>query len=220
MIAKLENLRKIHFTSAGTFKSNEKSSIKLNKKEVLVISCQLTCSKNTILTIMGCIIHPNEGILEINGKSCIIPNLKEIAMVKQQTLGVVFKNHNLIDTLNAEDNVAFSLRIQEINENEIKQKTKEVLKKVHMYHQRKKMPKHLNSFEQKKIAIAKALINNPKIIVCDNPTSFLDFENGITIMKLLKEIANQGNSIVVVNQEKRYNDFADRVVKLKNVNIN
>jgi putative ABC transport system ATP-binding protein len=216
MIAKLEHLNKIYFTSAGTFTTSEKTSINLNKGEIVVITSQSTYSKKTLLTLMGCLVHPNAGILEINGKSCIPSNSKDIALVKSQTIGFIFQRDNLLENLNAEENVAFPLRVQDINMDEIKQRTIDVLKRVKMYEDRKKMPIQLSSFQHQQIAIAKALIINPKIIICDRPTAHLERKNGTFIMKLLKEFAKEGKSIAILNHDRRYNEFADRAVELKN----
>lgn len=220
MIAKFEPYNKMYYTSAGTFNTAEKTSINLNKGEIIVITCPSSNSKKTILTLMGCLLHPNEGILEINGKSCIPSNSMDIALIKSQTLGFIFQKDNLLQDLNAEENVAFPLRIQKIQTDEIKKRTVEVLKKVNMYAYRKKMPMQLSSFQQQQIAIAKALIINPKIIICDKPTALLERQNGILIMNLLKELAQEGKSIAIINHDKTYNEFADREIQLKNGTAN
>ncbi len=220
MLAKLELLNKTYFTSAGTFTSNDKTSISLNKGEVLMITNQSSYSKKTLLTIMGCLIDPNVGIIEINGKSCKESNLEEIASIKSQSVSFIFQYPILLYDLNVEENVSYSLRIQNIKEDEIKQRTIDALKKVNMYQDRKKMLEELPFYDHKQIAIAKALADNPKIIICDKPTVFLDFQSGIMIMRLLKEIAKQGISIVIVNHDKRYNDFVDRSVDIKNGEVN
>lgn len=220
MIAKFEPYNKMYYTSAGTFNTAEKTSINLNKGEIIVITCPSSNSKKTILTLMGCLLHPNEGILEINGKSCIPSNSMDIALIKSQTLGFIFQKDNLLQDLNAEENVAFPLRIQKTQTDEIKKRTVEVLKKVNMYAYRKKMPMQLSSFQQQQIAIAKALIINPKIIICDKPTALLERQNGILIMNLLKELAQEGKSIAIINHDKTYNEFADREIQLKNGTAN
>lgn len=219
MIAKLEHLNKTYFTSAGTFTTSEKTSINLNKGEIVIITSQSIYSKKTLLTLMGCLIHPNDGILEINGKSCIPSNSKDIALVRSQTIGFVFQR-NLLENLNAEENIAFPLRLQNSNKEEIKQRTIDVLKKVNMYEDRKKLPLQLSALQHQQIAVAKALIINPRIIICDRPTAALEQKHGILIMKLLAELAKEGKSIVIVNHDKRYTSFADRAFELKNGTVN
>lgn len=215
MIAKFERINKTFFTSAGTFITNDKTSVNLNKGEVLVITSQSVNTNEPLLTLMGCLIHPTEGIIEVSGKSCTPSNLKEIALVKSQIISFIFQRDNFLKHLNTEENVAFQLKVQKIKATEIKQRTTALLKKVNMYEHRKKMIWQLTHFEKKQIAIAQALITNPQIIVCDKPTALLDRYSGSLIMKMLKDIASQGKAIAIINHDTRYNEFADRAVQIK-----
>ena len=110
MVAKFENINKTFCTSAGTFNWNEETSINLNKGEILLISGKSEYSKKTLLTLMGCLINPNEGILEINGKNINLSCYEEMVLIKSQTIGFVFHQHNLLESINTEENVAFSAK--------------------------------------------------------------------------------------------------------------
>lgn len=220
MVAKFENIDKTFCTSAGTFNWNEKTSVNLNKGEILLISGKSEYLKKTLLTLMGCLINPDEGILEINGKNINLSCYEEMVLIKSQTIGFVFHQHNLLETMNAEENVAFPLRVQKLKPEEIRQRTTEALKMVHMYEHRKKMPKQLSKFEKQQILLARALVINPKIIVCDKPTAFLDRQSGVFIMQKLKELAKLGKAIVILNHDYRFNEYADRAVEVKNGIVN
>jgi putative ABC transport system ATP-binding protein len=216
MVAKFENINKTFCTSAGTFNWNEESSINLNKGEILLISGKSEYSKKTLLTLMGCLINPNEGILEINGKNINLSCYEEMVLIKSQAIGYVFHQHNLLESINAEENVGFPLKIQNLRSDEIRQKTTEALKMVEMYDQRKMMPKQLSKLEKQQILIARALVINPKIMVCDKPTAFLDRQDGVFIMEKLKALAISGKTIVILNHDPRYNEYANRAVEVKN----
>ena len=220
MVAKFENINKTFCTSAGTFNWNEETSINLNKGEILLITGKSGYSKNTLLTLMGCLINPNEGIIEINGKNINLSCYQEMALIKSQTIGFVFHQHSLLDSINTEENVAFPLKIEKLKSDEIRQRTTEALKIVEMYEHRKKMPKQLSKLEKQQILLARALVINPKIIVCDKPTAFLDRQSGMFIMKKLKEQAKQGKAIVILNHDYRFNEYADRAVEVKNGIVN
>lgn len=220
MVAKFENINKTFCTSAGTFNWNEGTGINLNKGEILLITGKSGYSKNTLLTLMGCLINPNEGILEINGKNINLSCYEEMVLIKSQTIGFVFHQHNLLETMNAEENVAFPLKIEKLKSDEIRLRTTEALKVVNMYEHRKKMPKQLSKFEKQQILLARALVINPKIIVCDKPTAFLDRQSGVFIMEKLKELAKQGKAIVILNHDYRFNEYADRAVEVKNGIVN
>jgi putative ABC transport system ATP-binding protein len=220
MVAKFENINKTFCTSAGTFNWNEGTGINLNKGEILLITGKSGYSKNTLLTLMGCLINPNEGIIEINGKNINLSCYQEMALIKSQTIGFVFHQHCLLDSINTEENVAFPLKIEKLKSDEIRQRTTEALKIVEMYEHRKKMPKQLSKLEKQQILLARALVINPKIIVCDKPTAFLDRQSGMFIMKKLKEQAKQGKTIVILNHDYRFNEYADRAVEVKNGIVN
>lgn len=220
MVAKFENINKTFCTSAGTFNWNEKTSVNLNKGEILLITGKSEYVKKTLFTLMGCLINPDEGILEINGKNINLSCYEEMVLIESQTIGFVFHQHNLLETMNAEENVAFPLRVQKLKSDEIRQRTTEALKMVHMYEHRKNMPKQLSKFEKQQILLARALVINPKIIVCDKPTAFLDRQSGVFIMEKLKELAKLGKAIVILNHDYRFNEYADRAVEVKNGIVN
>lgn len=220
MVAKFENINKTFCTSAGTYNLNERTSINLYKGEILSIRGKSEYSNKSLLTLMGCLINPNEGILEINGKNVNLLRYEEMVLTKLQSISFVFHQHNLIESINTEENVAFPLKFQNLNSDEIRQRTTEALKKVNMYDLRKKMPKQLSSFEKQQILIARALIINPEIIVCDKPTAFMDRHSGMMVMKKLKELAKQGKTIVILNLESRFNEYANRSVEVKNGIVN
>lgn len=216
MTARFENINKSFYTSAGTFSWNEQTSINLNKGEILLITGKSEYSKKSFLTLMGCLINPNEGILEINGTNICQLRYEEMALIKLQSIGFIFQPHNLMSSLNAEENVAFALKIQKLKPEEIRQRTIEALKTADMYESRKKMPRMLSKLEKQQILIARTLVLNPEIIVCDKPTAFLDKTSGMIIMEKLKELAKQGKTIVVLNHDYRYNEYISRAVEVKN----
>jgi putative ABC transport system ATP-binding protein len=220
MVAKFENINKTFCTSAGTFNWNEETSINLNKGEILLITGKSEYARKNFLTLMGCLINPNEGILEINGKNINLSGYEEMALIKSQTIGFVFHQHNLIETINAEENVGFPLKFQSLKPDEIRKSTHDALKIIEMYEHRKKMPRQLSKLEKQQTLLARALVINPQIIVCDKPTAFLDRQSGVFIMEKLKELAKSGKSIVILNHDSRFNDYANRAVEVKNGIVN
>jgi putative ABC transport system ATP-binding protein len=220
MVAKFENINKIFCTSAGTFNGNEDTCIKLNKGEIVLISEKLENSKKTLLTLMGCLINPKDGIIEINGRNINAVSYQELALIKLQSIGFVFNKHSLLETINVEENVAFPLKSENLEFEEYRQLTAKALKIVNMYEHRKKLPKQLSNVEKQQILIARALVTNPKIIICDKPTAFLDRASGELIMNKLKELAKLGKTIVILNNDSRFNDYAYRAVEVKNGIVN
>lgn len=208
-------------TSAGTFNRNDDSCIVLNKGEILVVSEKSDYLRSTKLKFMGCLIYPKEGILEINGRNISLASTSEESdLLNLLSIGFIFYKHRLLEGINVEENVAIPLKFEKLKAEEIRRKTLEVLKSLNLFQFRKKMPKQLTNLERQQIIIARALVSNPEIIICDKPTAFLDRESAVYVMRKLQDLAKQGKTIIIINQEIRYNGYADRIVELKNGMIN
>ena len=215
MIAQVKNANKIYETGAGKVTALKMSSLDLNVGELLLIIGPSGSGKTTLLSLLGCLITPTEGSVEIDGK--VVGNLsaKEMAIIRLNTIGFVFQQFNLLVPLTAEENVSFPLMMQNLSKSEIKKKTEEALAKVQMTEHRKKLPKQLSSGQQQRIAIARALITNPKIILCDEPTASLDGHSLSIVMAELKSLAKSGKSVAVVTHDPRLEQYADRAVQVK-----
>lgn len=216
MVAQLINGNKIYDTPAGKFTALEKSSIEINEKELLLIIGPSGSGKTTLLSLMGCLINPTEGKLIIDGNDTAKLSAKDMARIRLNTIGFVFQQFNLLAPLTAEDNIGFPLQIQSLSGSEIKSKVDAALKKVNMYEHRKKLPKQLSGGQQQRIAIARALVTNPKIILCDEPTASLDKDSLDIIMKELKDLSQSGKAVAVVTHDPRLTEYADKAVEVKN----
>lgn len=216
MIAELSGANKIYKTPAGNFTALQKTDIQLNEGELLLIIGPSGSGKTTLLSLIGCLIDPTEGSLVIDGQKVANLSAKKMAKIRLDTIGFVFQQFNLLAPLSAEDNVAFPLKMQKKSGSEIRKRTAEALKKVEMYEHRKKLPKQLSGGQQQRIAIARALVTNPKIVLCDEPTASLDKDSMEIVMKELKQLALNGKSVAVVTHDPRLTQYADRAVEVKN----
>lgn len=216
MIAKLINANKIYSSPAGKVTALDKSSIEVHEGELLLIIGPSGSGKTTLLSLLGCLINPTEGRLIIEGKDISEMGANEMAAIRLNTIGFVFQQFNLLAPLNAFDNVAFPLKMQGVKSKEIKTQVSEALAKVNMSEHAKKLPKQLSGGQQQRIAIARALITNPKMILCDEPTASLDAASLVMVMKELQALAKSGKSICVVTHDHRLYEYADRAVKVEN----
>lgn len=139
-----------------------------------------------------------------------------MAKIRLNTIGFVFQQFNLLAPLTAEDNVSLPLLMQGLNKSEIKKRTQDALEKVNMTEHRSKLPKQLSGGQQQRIAIARALVTNPKIILCDEPTASLDKDSLFIVMNELKELAKMGKAVAVVTHDPRLVEYADRAIEVKN----
>lgn len=214
MIAQLINANKVYDSPTGQVTVLQNCSLKVNKGELLLIIGPSGSGKTTLLSLLGCLINPTEGILEIDGRKTNNMTAYEMAQIRLNTVGFVFQQFNLLAALSAEDNVAFPLKMQNVNGLKIKERTVEALKKVNMYEHRKKLPKQLSGGQQQRIAIARALVTDPKIILCDEPTASLDKDSLYVVMGELKELAKTGKAVAVVTHDPRLIEYADKVIEI------
>ena len=216
MIAKLENANKLYKTGNQTITALDKTSLELNEGELLLIIGPSGSGKTTLLSLFGCLITPTEGKIFIDGNDISTLSSHEMAKIRLDTIGFVFQQFNLLAPLTAEENVAFPLKLQKIAHADITKRTVEALERVKMTPRRKNLPKTLSGGEQQRIAIARALVTNPKIVLCDEPTASLDKDSVDIVMKELQDLAKNGKAVAVVTHDPRLTQYADRVVDVTN----
>jgi putative ABC transport system ATP-binding protein len=219
MIAQLINANKTYNSPTGKLTVLDRCNIQLNESELLLIIGPSGSGKTTLLSLLGCLIYPTEGTLEID--SVVINDLSasKMASIRLNTIGFVFQQFNLLSALTAEQNVAFPLKMQNLPSAEIKKRTETGLKKVNMWEHRKKLPKQLSGGQQQRIAIARALVTDPKIILCDEPTASLDKESLYIVMNELKQLARDGKAVAVVTHDPRLTEYANRCIEINNGKI-
>ena len=216
MIARLENANKLYKVGDQTITALNKTSVELVEGELLLIIGPSGSGKTTLLSLLGCLINPTEGKLFIDGQDIGKLSANEMAKVRLDTIGFVFQQFNLLSPLTAEANVAFPLKMQKLSSSVISQKTSEALEKVKMSHRKKNLPKTLSGGEQQRIAIARALVTNPKIVLCDEPTASLDKDSLVIVMEQLQTLAKSGKAVAVVTHDPRLTKYADRAVEVNN----
>lgn len=216
MIAELKDVGKQYKVGDQTIVALQPTSLKLNEGELMLIIGPSGSGKTTLLSLLGCVIYPSFGNLWVDGKYINDLKAAELAKLRLDTIGFVFQSFNLLAPLNAEDNVTFPLKLQGVSSGEIKKKVEKALEIVGMTDRRKNLPKELSGGQQQRIAIARALVTNPKLILCDEPTASLDKDSLSVVMKELRNLARQGKSVAVVTHDPRLQEYADRVVEVKN----
>lgn len=216
MIAELKEVGKQYKVGDQTIVALQPTSLKLNEGELMLIIGPSGSGKTTLLSLLGCVIYPSFGNLWVDGKYINDLKTNELAKLRLDTIGFVFQSFNLLAPLNAEDNVAFPLKLQGVSSGEIKKKVEKALEIVGMTDRRKNLPKELSGGQQQRIAIARALVTNPKLILCDEPTASLDKDSLSVVMNELRNLARQGKSVAVVTHDPRLQEYADRVVEVKN----
>ena len=139
---------------------------------------------------------------------------KELAAFRNKKLGFVFQSFHLINSLNVLDNVELPLLYRRMSSSERKRLAQDVLAKVGLSHRMRHFPSQLSGGQCQRVAVARAIIGNPKIILADEPTGNLDSKNGLEVMELLTELNKEGTTIVMVTHSQRDAGFASRVINL------
>ena len=216
MIAKLENVSKEYQVGDQTIVALEKTTFTLNEGELTLIIGPSGSGKTTLLSLIGCVIYPSTGTLWVDGQEINSLSHNQKAALRLNSIGFVFQNFNLLSPLTAEDNVMMPLLLQKVSRSEAKQRTQTALEMVGMHDRNKSLPKQLSGGQQQRIAIARALVTNPKSVLCDEPTAALDSKSLVVVMEELRQLADQGKSVVVVTHDPRLKPYAHRIVEVNN----
>jgi len=170
--------------------------------------------KSTIIKLITGEIQPTSGTVHVNGYSLERIRKREIPFLRR-TVGVVFQDFRLIANMTVYDNVAFAMRVIGAREKEIRERVPYVLELVGLENKAKRHPGELSGGEQQRLAIARALVNNPSTIIADEPTGNLDPARSFEIMSLLQEINNLGTTMLVVTHEQELVErFSKRVIAI------
>lgn len=170
--------------------------------------------KSTIIKLITGELKPTSGAVHVNGYSLERIRRREIPYLRR-TVGVVFQDYRLIDKMTVYENVAFAMRVVGAKEKEIRERVPYVLELVGLENKAKRHPNEMSGGEQQRLAIARALVNNPSTIIADEPTGNLDPERSLEIMALLQEINNLGTTMLVVTHDQQLVElFGKRTISI------
>ncbi len=194
-------------------------SITFRENEFVAILGHSGCGKTTMLNIIGGLDHYTSGDLIINGVSTKQYKDRDWDAYRNHSIGFVFQSYNLIPHQTVLANVELALTISGVSKSERRRRAKEALEKVGLGNQLNKKPNQMSGGQMQRVAIARALINNPDILLADEPTGALDSETSVQVMELLKEIAQDKLVIMVTHNPELAEDYANRIVRVKDGNI-
>jgi putative ABC transport system ATP-binding protein len=172
--------------------------------------------KTTLLSILGCIMTPTKGSLHVAGISTKGLGPEELAQLRRDHIGFIFQSYNLFPTLTALENVRIALDVRGQKGYKAAARSEDVLREVGLGARLMNYPGNLSGGEQQRVAVARAIVSSPSIVLADEPTAALDSENGHAVMELLARIAHEQNrSVLAVTHDPRTLGYADRVVKIE-----
>jgi len=186
----------------------------ISQGEFVTIMGPSGCGKTTLLNILGLLDNPTEGSYRLNGTEVAQLNERQRTILRKGKIGFVFQSFNLIDELTVEQNVELPLKYLGIPIEERRAKVTEVLRRLNMSHRMSHYPDQLSGGQQQRIAIARAVVCDPELILADEPTGNLDTKNGKEVMELLAELNDDGKTIVMVTHSQRDASYAHRIINM------
>jgi putative ABC transport system ATP-binding protein len=190
-------------------------SFSVEKGEICVLLGPSGSGKSTLLNIIGGIDNATSGYVSINGEKTGDMNEKSLTVYRRKHLGYVFQMYNLIPNLNVKENIEVGAYLSD-NPLEID----DLLKTLGLYEHRHKLPNQLSGGQQQRTAIGRAIVKNPDILLCDEPTGALDYNTSKEILKLIEDVNKKyGNTVIMVTHNDAIKNMADRVIKLRDGQI-
>ena len=215
MIIETKDLTKHYQTGTQTVKALNGINLSVNKGEFISIMGPSGSGKTTLMNIIGCLDTPTQGTYNLNNKSVSILNDDELAKIRNEEIGFVFQSFHLLPRSTALNNVMLPLKYAGCSESEAIKRSKDVLDKVGLIDRIGHSPSELSGGQQQRVAIARALVNNPSILFADEPTGNLDSKTGADVMKLFKELNNQGQTIILITHEDNIAAQSNRIITIK-----
>jgi len=215
-IIKVQQLDKVFSTDDMLTHALQGIDLEIQPGEYLSISGPSGCGKSTLLSIMGLLDFPTTGKLFFEGEDISQLSLEQAAAIRNKKIGFIFQQFNLIDELSIFENVALPLRyaMEPVSDKKIKERVDYCLDIVGMTSKSKRRPTQLSGGQQQCIAIARALVAEPSILLVDEPTGNLDSKSSDQIMATLQTLNDQGTTLCIVTHDIRYAEMAKRKVYL------
>ncbi len=214
-LIQLKNIQRHYRMGAEIIRAVQDISISIERNEYVALMGPSGSGKSTLMNLIGCLDTPTSGDYFLNRKKVSEMTDNELAEVRNKEIGFVFQTFNLLPRYSALDNVMLPLIYAGASKQERQQRGEEILAKVGLAERMTHKPNELSGGQCQRVAIGRALINNPSIILADEPTGNLDSKISHEIMALFQQIHSEGNTIILVTHEEYIAKYAHRIIRLK-----
>ena len=210
----LKNVSRQYLIGEQEYKALNKINLTMKRGELVVILGPSGAGKSTLLNILGGMDSPTSGTIEVDGHDISKYSAKQLTNYRAEKVGFVFQFYNIMPTLTVEENVRL---VEDVTATE--KNASEILRSVGLARHAKKFPNELSGGEQQRVSIARAVMKNPALLLCDEPTGALDSKTGVEILKLLRQQADENTTVVIVTHNAQIAEIADHIIHLKNGEI-
>ncbi len=218
-IIHLDAIVKNYFPGSEIVHALRSVSVDIKKNEYVAIMGPSGSGKSTLMNIIGCLDTPTSGTYILNDKDASQLNDNQLAEIRNKEIGFVFQTFNLLPRYTALENVMLPLVYAGIPKNERMERAKTALESVGLADRMEHRPNELSGGQRQRVSVARAMVNNPAIILADEPTGNLDSKTSIDIMSLFRDIHDKGNTIILVTHEESIARHAHRIIRLLDGNI-
>ena len=192
-----------------------KTNIRIIRGEYIAIIGPSGSGKSTFMNLLGCLDKPSSGSIYIDDTDVSELSENQLAKIRREKIGFIFQKYNLIPTLNALENVSLSMSFASIKTKIRIERAKILLDMVDLSKRMLHKPSEMSGGEQQRVAIARALSNNPSILLADEPTGNVDTKSGNNIMKILEDINNKGETVIIVTHDPNIAKRARRILRIQ-----
>ena len=198
-----------------TVKAADHISMAVNRGEFVAIVGQSGSGKSTCMNIIGCLDVPTEGSYLLDGRDVGQMNKSELAEIRNELLGFIFQQYNLLPKLNLLENVEVPLMYRGVGRSERRERAKKALEQVGLGDKMKHKPAELSGGQQQRVSIARALVGRPAVILADEPTGALDSHTSREVLAMLQQLHGEGNTIVLITHDNSIAVQARRIIRLE-----
>tara|TARA_Y100000031_G_C8128983_1_gene341924 strand:- start:90 stop:764 length:675 start_codon:yes stop_codon:yes gene_type:complete len=216
VIIKLDNVWKVYKMGDVEVPALQGIDIEIKEGEFVSVMGPSGSGKSTAMNMIGALDIPTKGKIFLKGQNIAHLSESDLAQIRGKTIGFIFQQFNLINTLTALENVMLPMTFQNTPKDEKVKRAEELLQKVDLFDRKDHKPNELSGGQQQRVAIARSLANDPSVILADEPTGNLDSKTGINVMHFLKNLNEKENkTIVMVTHDKNLSKNAKRTETLK-----
>ncbi len=216
----VDAVSKVYGTGDVAVRALDNITLHASVGEVVALMGPSGSGKTTLLMICGGLLHPTSGVVRVEGTETTKLSQKDLAVFRLGNVGFVFQDFNLLSALTALENVEVALNLAGVNPPESKRRASNLLVSLGLEKRLNFLPKNLSGGEKQRVAVARALTNDPRVILADEPTGNLDSRMGGEVARLLHVLAKeQGRAVVIATHDPRIQPYADRIITLEDGRI-